>query len=351
VDVMIPSPRNPIVSAALLLPWLAGAASGQISATPKVLDFGEHGHLEEPELVVVLENDGAKPIRIREIKPSCSCIDVKPRPPVELPASGSLTLTVKMSSGRPMGLLDKNIVFSTEDNREFRIPVRMRVHADFIMEPWDLRFEASFGQVETRAVEVKRRASGPDFKLEVDGVVEAMASRGSARPNPHIAARLVESEGTKKIEVTVLPTHPEGLVRGNVEARLEGKRLIVPLAGEVFRWIKISPREHNFSRVAVAEPATLDKEITLRSTDGRPFRVLEMKPTHHRALPDGVVMEFRDDSGSGPAAEHRIRAHIQVKEGVSPAGSFSGKLSIRTDHPEKPEVNSSFFGFFDERKR
>ena len=62
-------------------------------------------------------------------------------------------------------------------------------------------------------------------------------------------------------------------------------------------------------------------------------------------------MEFRDESGTGPAVEHRIRAHIQVKEGASPSGSFSGKLAIRTDHPEKPEVTSSFFGFFDERRR
>jgi len=346
---MISSPR--CVAAALVLLSLAGSAPGQISATPKVLDFGERGHLEEPKLVIVLENDGAKPIRIREIKPSCSCMDVRPRPPAEIPASGSLTLEVTMSSGRPMGLLDKNIAVSTEDNREFRIPVRMRVHADFLMEPGDIRFESVFGEADARSVEVRRRAPGPDFKLEVEGVVEATSATGAARRNAHIAARLVEADGKKKIEVTVLPTHPEGPVRGNVEARLEGKRLIVPLAGEVFRWIKISPREHNFSRVAVSEPATLEKEITLRSTDGRPFRVLEMKPTHHRALPDGVSMEFRDESGTGPAVEHRIRAHIQVKEGASPSGSFSGKLAIRTDHPEKPEVTSSFFGFFDERRR
>ena len=340
-----------LFAVALLLLSFAGLASAQLSATPSVVDFGERGHLEEPELVVVLENDGPKPIRIREIKPSCSCIDVKPRPPAEIPASGSLTLTVKMSSGRPMGLLDKSIAVSTEDKREFRIPVRMRVHADFVMEPWDIRFESVFGEADARTVEIRRKAPGPDFKLEVDGVGDSASTAKTPRRNPHIAARLVESEGKKRIEVTVLPTHPEGPVRGNVEARLEGRRLIVPLAGEVFRWIKITPREHNFSRVAVAEPETLDKAITLRSTDGRPFRVLELKPTHHRPLPAGVSMEFRDERGNEPAVEHRIRAHIQVKEGPAPSGSFSGKLAIRTDHPEKPEVSSSFFGFFDERRK
>jgi hypothetical protein len=177
-----------------------------------------------------------------------------------------------------------------------------------------------------------------------------MTGSGASRPNPNIAARLVEAEGKRRIEVTVLPSHPEGPVRGSVEARLDGKRLVVPLTGEVFRWIKISPREHNFSRVAVSEPATLEKAITLTSTDGRPFRVLEMKPAFQRALPAGVEIEFRDDA-SGPAAEHRIGAHIRAAEGSSPSGSFSGKLTIRTDLPEKPEVTSSFFGFFDERRK
>ena len=40
------------------------------------------------------------------------------------------------------------------------------------------------------------------------------------------------------------------------------------------------------------------------------------------------------------------RARIVAPGGFPAGGSFSGKVTVTTTHPEKPQVELGFFGFF-----
>lgn len=157
--------------------------------------------------------------------------------------------------------------------------------------------------------------------------------------------------GGKRIEITLKPTHPEGSIRASLEARIDGKLLVVPVAGEMFRWIKIVPTYFNFSRVAPDDPASYVKESLLTSVDGRPFKVLSMTPKLTRGGSDiRLALTERSASAGSSGLEHLLNARISggAKAGD---GSFSGTVLVKTDHPEKPEITLNFFGFFAEPRK
>jgi hypothetical protein len=127
----------------------------------------------------------------------------------------------------------------------------------------------------------------------------------------------------------------------------------VPIAGEVFRYIKIVPTYFNFSRVSDDDPSSFVRESKLSSTDGRPFKILSSTPSFQRT-PDPAVtlsIESTGESAGKSATEHTLRARIGSGKKAVAKGSFSGKVIVKTDHPDRPELTLSFFGFFDERRR
>jgi hypothetical protein len=336
----------------------APAARAQDKVSPGVLDFGERGHMEKPAADLVIENAGKKAVTIWEIKPTCGCIQVEPPAIVNpIPPGGSATVRVSMGSGRAMGSLDKSIEISTSDPATPRVTVasRMRVFTDFVSAPLDLKFDGVFGgEPVTQGVDVKwrspARAAGA-FSLAVDGISDTRGARPA--PSPHLTARVSDIPGGKRIEVTLDPRHPEGLIRGEVNARLDGKPFVVPIAGEMFRFIKVVPTYFNFSRVSGDDPSSFVRESKLSSTDGRPFKVLSATPSFLRSPDPAVTLEV-EETGDGPgksALEHGLRARIGSGKKALAKGSFSGKVIIKTDHPDKPEVTLSFFGFFDERRK
>jgi hypothetical protein len=206
----------------------------------------------------------------------------------------------------------------------------------------------------TQGVEIKWRSPGKassGLSLSVEEVLD-MRSAGPV-PSPHFTARVSDIPGGKRIEVTLDPKHPEGLIRGEVRARLDGKPFVVPVAGEMFRCIKVVPTYFNFSRVSQDDPTSFVRESKLSSTDGRPFKVLSATPAFLRSPDPAVTLEVQA-TGEGPgkpALEHELKARIGSGKKALTKGSFSGKVVIKTDHPDKPELTLSFFGFFDERRK
>ncbi len=167
----------------------------------------------------------------------------------------------------------------------------------------------------------------------------------------HLTAKVTDIPGGKRIEVTLQPSHPEGRIWGNLEARLDGKLLLVPVVGEMFRAIKIVPTYFNFSRVSADDPASFVEESVFTSTDGRTFKILSMTPKFTRTTGPEVRLEVEEKpAAAAPGLEHVLRARISGGE-KHPPGSFSGTVLVKTDHPEKLEVTLNFFGFFAEPKK
>lgn len=342
---------SPLLGAVLSLTAVPLAA--QLRLSPSTIDFGERGHEERPTLALVLENTGTEPLVVAALKPNCSCITVTP-PALSgpIPPGGSEEVLVSMSSGRAMGILEKRLEVLTAEERPaaFSIPLVMRVHDGFLLEPHDLRFDGVVGgEPLTRSVEVKRRKGPRDapFMLEAEGVKGAAPrDTGMAR---HFRWSVTDIQGGKRIDLVLEPTHPEGRIWGSLLCKLNGRPLVVPVAGEMFRSIKVVPTYFNFSAVSAEDPGSFLEESVLTSADGRPFRILEVKPEFTRKPGEETVLEVHEISPSAglEAIQHVLRARI-VK-GSKPLGGdayFSGKVMVKTSHPEKPEVAFTFMGFF-----
>jgi hypothetical protein len=238
--------------------------------------------------------------------------------------------------------------------------MKMQVFQGFSMEPRDFRFDGVCGgEPITKSVDIftkSRSGQGKAFALEV---LDVWDGGKPLRKNPHFKARVVDVEGRKRIQLTLQPTHPEGRIWGTLHARLDGKPFVVPVAGEMFRWIKVLPKYFNFSRVSRDDPESFTEDVVLESTDGREFTILSAEAEFRMANPPGVQLEITSVEGKlgEKALRHRLRARVKEPQrlqqppkdkdkGFKAQGSFSGKVRVKTDHPEKPEILLSFFGFF-----
>ncbi|MGQ9591421.1 MAG: DUF1573 domain-containing protein [Planctomycetota bacterium] len=336
------------------------ALPGGVALHPRVVDFGDRGHDERPSATLSLRNDGTAPVKVLAVEKTCDCLAISPRSiPAPIPPGGSAVLEVSMASGRAIGALEKYIDIRTDDPRapSIRVPVRMRVFDGFSIEPRELHFDGVCGGeplAQSVAVAFSRRDVKRDFALAFDGVFDP--ARKAAK-NPHFRGSVAALKGGKRIDIVLEPTHPEGRIWAELHASLDGRKLVIPIAGEMFRWIKVVPTYFNFSRVSADDPKSLRREVLLASTDGREFRIVSMTPEFRTAVPPGLELEL-DSKGAVPgqaATEHTISAAIALPpelrrpardEAEARASvSLSGRVVVETDHPEKPKIELSFFGF------
>jgi hypothetical protein len=330
----------------------AGADGPRLRISPAILDFGERGHMEHPRLTLTLANDGSAPLTITELKPSCSCIELRPASIARPLAPGEkVEIAVTMGSGRAIGSLDKYIAIHTGGSAPaLEVPARMRVFEGLRQEPYDIAFEGVVGgQPVTRSVDLvwtRGRAAAAPPDLQVEDVVSAYRREDVAGPIARFFAHRVEDipQG-KRLHITVLPDHPEGRIAATVRCRLDGRTLEVPVRGEMFRCVLVSPTSLNFNRVEIDKPATVVSHSRLSSTDGRAFSVLgtEVRTTRTDTPGLGLAVTPRSEDGG---KKWLVEARIRVPGPVLPTGSFTGKILVRTDHPEKPEIELLFFGFF-----
>lgn len=331
---------------------------------PRALDFGERGHNERPELRLTLKNAGNRPLVISELKSSCSCLTLRPRLLSEpLDPGTARTVKVTMSSGRAMGLLDKYIAIYTGDGGggsgggprrgsgakgkpTVKVPARMRVFNGFDMEPRQVRFEGEVGgNAVTETVDIKwtaRRLAPPKITFEVERVVPWGAAGKSL--GKHFLTRVEDIPRGKRLYLTLKSTHPEGRVAANVRARLNGLPFEVSVAGEMFRGIKVSPNHLNFNRVELDDAKTLEQESKLISISGQPFDIREGRARIQRS-PDGDLDAEVDWRPVDGGTKHILRVRLLPGAGRM-EGSFYGTVVLKTDHPEKPELELRFFGFF-----
>jgi hypothetical protein len=344
----------------VFFPLAAVPAAGVLHVTPAALDFGERGHGERGLLKLTLKNIGATPLRITSIKSCCDILRTSPAGiPRPLGPGGTAVLDVTMQSGRAMGILDKYITIETDGNpRALRVPARMSVFAGYSLavedagkgdpSPLQPHLEGDVGGRPVSRSMLLKRASPParpalPLAFEVVGVTES--ERGRDEPSAHFATRLEDVPGGKRLHITLKPTHPEGRFLATVRARLDGKPFEIPVSGEMFRGIRLSPAYINFNRVEAAKPDTFRQENRLTSTDDRPFKILGTEVKVERSTVAGLTLESTAEPAEGGKV-HLLRSRIVVPEGSQPKGSFSGKVFLQTDHPEKAEVVLGFFGFF-----
>ncbi len=334
----------------------------QIVVEPPALDFGDRGQNDQVQAEITLKNTGGDPVWIRQIKKGCDCIRLSPSQIQDaIPGGGSVQIQVTMGSGRAMGRLDKWITILLRDLRkpQIRVPVSMRVLDGFEMDPREVRFEGVVGgQPEQKAVEVKTRRGRTPVPIQLE--IKEIRSRFNRSSDRHLQAKVVSVPGGKQIVIQLSPTHPEGIIAAELEARLNGKALFVPIGGVMFAWIKVSPNYINFSRALEGKPDTTTREVILSSTDGRPFKILDIKAQAYRRGEKTVRLEFTTIPVGGPSSAleteassliHKITCRVFRGEITNAQATFFGTVTVRTDHPQKPEISLKYSGFFASPKK
>lgn len=344
--------------------WILGclALVGSLSADPLVtpegprltlavrsLDFGERGHLERPEIPLVIRNTGTAPLNLTRFEVSCDCIEVLPPRPAAIPPGGSRTVKVSMGSGRAMGRLDKKLTIHSDDpvRSKVTLPVSMRVHAAFRMKPLQFRFQGLRGKDPvTSTVDILPRTPGrrpaPEF------LVEGVEGRFGRPGDEFLKARVEPLSGGRRIVLELSPEHPEGRIAARLRARLDGRPLVIPVTGEMFAHIHVEPTFINFSRARAADPRTLELESRLTSIDDRPFRIekTEVRPGKSRRA-EQPAPEIGVRVHSAPSGKvHRVVITVTPPETPTPRASFFGKIHLLTTHEQKPEIELSYTGFF-----
>jgi hypothetical protein len=344
--------RTRLLSALLLLSLVSTpAARAQLQVLPPSIDFGERGQNERPEATLTLRNTGSRPLLVREIKKSCDCLGFFP-PQLNgpIPPGGTSQIKVSMGSGRAMGLLEKRITIVTQnlEQPELVIPVAMRVFDAFEMEPRSVSLEGVCGGAPAQAaVEIKLRPGRrpQPVRLEVK-TVRSVFTRPSGQ---YLRATIESIPGGQRIKLELDPRHPEGPISAEVEALLEGKPLFVPVNGEMFAWIKVSPNYINFSRATEEDPASTVREVVLTATDSTPFRVLDVSARPYRPGEEAAKIEFSVEAAprapaGAPSTVQKVTCRVLRAQGKET--SFFGTVTIRTDHPRKPEFTLKYSGFF-----
>ncbi|MBI4583772.1 MAG: DUF1573 domain-containing protein [Planctomycetes bacterium] len=318
------------------------AGGPRIEISPRQVDFGVQGHNERPEEVITVKNSGDKPLVVQKVDVSCDCLQVLPRTFGPLPPGQFATLRISMGSGRAMGRLDKKVTFITNDAAapQVSLPVTMSVFEGFEMNPSSVQFKGIYGgkPVEV-AVDLRRRyPAGAAVKLEVKDIAGRFGSSGKE----FFKTAVSSIPKGQRLTITLDPRHPEGRINAELTAVLNGKKLVIPLAGEMFAWIFVDPTFISFNKVSPADPNTLVQEIRLNSTDGTAFSIVKVEQQGNRG-----DVSFKFATSSNPDQKvHAVQALIPPEVEVKPNESFFGKILITTDHPKKRQITISYGGFF-----
>lgn len=351
-----PSFRLMILSLyACVVPFLRDVrAEGRLLVSPERIDFGDRGQMERPSATLTLSNDGDTDLEVLEMKPSCSCIQVRPgRLSRPIPPGGALKVRVLMGSGRAIGSLSKYIAIRTDGVPALtRVPTRLSVFDGLRQEPRDIHFEGVVGgQPVARSVDLlwpaRFAGGGAGFSLELAEITRKFRREGvPSKLDRFFSHHIEDIPDGKRLHLSLLPGYPEGRISAALRLRLDEKTLEIPLRGEVFRGIVISPTSINFNRVDPNDGDSFVEETRFVSVDGRAFSITGTTVTaSKRTKIPGLDLDITTEPNAA-RTEWTLRARIRLAAAALPRGSFSGKLLVETDHPEKPGLQLGFFGFF-----
>jgi hypothetical protein len=294
-----------------------------------------------------LINDGGKAVRVREVKPTCSCIHVAPQLAGRDFVPGErMEIEVSMSSGRAMGLLSKFVEIHTDD-AVVRVPSRMHVFTGIEQNPRQVRFEGVVGGTPvTQNIELVWEPSRPaESALDLVVVGVSAGGSGGVSHDAHFQHELQAISRGVLLRLTLLPDHPEGRIWATLHARLNGQNFELPISGEMFRGIRHAPAYLDFNRADVSVRESFIKECRLESTDGRPFRIVSIEPRLARSSVPGLDLTVTSLAEQGGTA-HVVRARLRAPTPAELQGPFSGTVTVFTDHPERPKVELGVYGSF-----
>ena len=302
---------------------------------PRQVDFGSVGHRTRKSFTFTVENRTRSPVVLARVKSSCDCMKVQFDSRTAIGPGETREGTVNVRLGRGFGKFDKYIEFIPADADRLRWKIQVRAQFHPGVRPVDhkssFKLEGGVGvqlpESRDQLILARTRAIGQPIRVE-----ELRAS------SPHLKVTTsAPAPDRVRIIVQLAPEHPPGAVRATVTGKVEGLAVEFPVSGQVFQGIRTKPSHFNFSRVQ--SPADAERKVELISIDGRPFEIEKIEIKTLRG--PKVTVEVKPREGGGCILVAKPAEPFPARD------RLSGKVIIRTDHPDKPVITVNYFGFID----
>lgn len=309
-----------------------------LEVEPDTFEAGRVAEDARVEATFTVTNPTDRPIRIEAMKADCACSIPELRSagervelPFTVPPGGSLEVPIVVDPSGRAGRFDTSVQLTSDQHptRPFTwLHVGMHVVPDLAVTPVFTFFGVvSRGTPQTRDVLV--RARDPEVRVT-----------GLSTSAPWLQAEIVERlppEGerlnTTRIRVTLAADAPEGDLQGTVRIDTTHKHYPtreVTIKALVQGPVTVSPRRLTFHHVARRKGET-----------DRPARVLILRARSGkitvrdaRVEPTWITCRVLPRSG-----EREVSLRLEVGEPPADAPALvKGRVTIRTDHPTRPEV-------------
>ncbi len=324
----------PVLITAILLATIPAARADAAEPTiePTMVQIGTVGHREQKRVVFRVHNPGPEPLVITNVHPSCSCISVQfDRSPIA--AGAGRDGFADVSFGRGFGNFHKQIDVVIQGRRDpLTVHLLANFHPGIRTDQLEIVLDGVVGgggAIPTVVYEIRSvTPKGPPPEV-------TQVAIGNSE---HVTAKILEPGRERvRIEVGIAPEHPEGRIQAELTAQVNGRLVVVPIRGTVYRGIRLDPPQVNFNVVKTPEDHV--ERIDLIPVDDLPFQIEAIRyipRTASLAISPRVEKVAREGGG------WTLILTLDPEQGAQ--GGFGGTLVVDTDHPDKLKLEITVFG-------
>ena len=284
---------------------------------------------DEVEHTFIIHNDGDAELEILNVKPSCGCTVAGEHDKKIAPgASGKIPLKINTKNMR--GDLTKTTQISHNDptaDQPFQLTIKGPVKARIDVDPVG---GANFGQVttETDLVRTVTVTNNTDTKM-------MLAEKADNHVTDVFSYEMKELEEGKKVEFSIKAKRPaeEGVkshryvfttgIEEEPEIYINSYLFARPL-------VEVQPAWHAF-RVPLDKEWT-NERVYITNNTNEPLKIEEVTPSH----PQIKTELTEEETGK------KFRLAVRIEEGFDPPASDPVKIVLKTNVPDKPEVEVNF---------
>jgi Protein of unknown function (DUF1573) len=241
---------------------LVGPAPPAILIAKDQVDLGRLRPNSTARGQVRIENHGGQPLVVERLALSCSCTEADLSNPLIAPGAGAdISFSLKTRPGSGPGRESILVLSNDPNNPKAKIDVLFSVGEPFLIEPRSL----DFGEVERG--QLPQSVSGTLIANEAQTSLKDLMIGAVERPLTALLGPL-ESDGRRRLTVTLPPETPTGQVYATVEvgeAANAGSALKVDVHGYVRGEVQASPRTILLESAGAETPA---QSVTLSARKG-----------------------------------------------------------------------------------
>lgn len=293
-------------------------------------DFGKIDQQKTVEHIFKFKNAGNADLKIDNLKSSCSCTGALITSKV-IPPGDSGEIKVAFSSKSFQGEVKRSVlVFSNDpDNGKYTLNIKSNVQAFLEANPQRIDFGSlKNGESVSRGLAVKNLINEPVTIKEVKtDIKDIKVGEFEKEINPN-------EETT--INLTLTSSSLPGSFFGNMEittVQHSDKKLIVSVTGKILGDITLTPDNLYFG--IVKKGGKSEQKIKIVNNSNSAIKLLEVKSNL-----EFIKLNF---SGKTLLPKENIELTLSLLP-VAPAGSFNGKIDIKTDSKTQPLLSAKLVG-------